>query len=119
MKKAEELKTRGNKYYSEGQYDHAAWKYSEALELVKDNKTLWLNRAISYIKLNKNKKAISDCTRVIDYAECFEKGYTESRENCFKAFARRALAYYNRDRLTEAKNDIDEALKLIPNDKEA
>lgn len=87
--------------------------------MVKDNKSLWLNRAIAYIKLNKNKKAISDCSRVIDYAECFENGYIQSRENCFKAFLRRALAYYNRDRLDEAKKDIDQALQLIPDNKEA
>ncbi|CAK68186.1 unnamed protein product (macronuclear) [Paramecium tetraurelia] len=118
MKKAEELKNKGNEYYSKGDYDHAAWKYSQALELVKDNKTLWLNRAITYIKSNKNKKAINDCTKVIEYAECFENGYTQSRENCCKAFYRRALAYYNRDRLQEALNDINQAQQLIPDDKQ-
>ncbi|CAD8101303.1 unnamed protein product [Paramecium primaurelia] len=117
MKKAEELKQKGNDYYSKGDFDQAAWKYSQALELVKDNKTLWLNRAIAYIKSNKNKKAINDCTKVINYAECFENGYTQSKDSCCKAFARRALAYYNRDRLEEALNDINQAQELIPNDK--
>ncbi|CAD8205846.1 unnamed protein product [Paramecium pentaurelia] len=117
MKKAEELKQKGNDYYSKGDFDQAAWKYSQALELVKDNKTLWLNRAITYIKSNKNKKAINDCTKVINYAECFENGYTQSKDSCCKAFARRALAYYNRDRLEEALNDINQAQELIPNDK--
>lgn len=28
MKKAEELKNKGNEYYIKGEYDHAAWKYS-------------------------------------------------------------------------------------------
>ncbi|CAK64738.1 unnamed protein product (macronuclear) [Paramecium tetraurelia] len=117
MKKAEELKKKGNDYYSKGDFDQAAWNYSQALELVKDNQTLWLNRAITYIKSNKNKKAINDCTKVIQYADCFENGFTQSRETCCKAFARRALAYYNRDCLFEALSDINQALELIPDDK--
>lgn len=58
---------------------------------------MWLNRALAYIKLNKNKKAINDCTKVLDFAEAFEEGFTKSKDSCFKAFARRALAFYNRD----------------------
>jgi hypothetical protein len=57
---------------------------------------LWLNRAAAYIKLRKFRKAISDCTRVIEYAECFENGFTVSRESCFKAFLRRGNAYKER-----------------------
>jgi len=75
-KKAEELKEKGNKYFNNGEYDHAAWKYSEAIELIKDNKVYWLNRALAYIKLGKYRKAVKDCSKVIEYAECFENGYT-------------------------------------------
>lgn len=74
--KAEELKLKGNTYFANREYEHAVWKYSEALELVKDNKVLWLNRAIAYIKLGKFRKAMRDCTKVIEFAECFENGFT-------------------------------------------
>ena len=57
---------------------------------------IWLNRALAYIKLKKFRKAISDCTKVIDYSECFESGFTASRESCFKAFLRRGTAFKER-----------------------
>lgn len=119
MKKAEELKLKGNEYISIGAYDHAVMKYSQALELVKDNKAIWLNRALAYIKLKKFKKAISDCTRVLEYSECFENGYMKSKDSCFKALLRRGNSYKERKDYENALNDANEALKLFPNDKEA
>ena len=67
---------KGNEYMKNGEFDHAVWKYSEALELVKDVKAIWLNRALAYLKLRKYRKCIHDCTRVLEYAEYFEHGYT-------------------------------------------
>ena len=67
-------------------------KYTQALDIVKDVKSIWLNRALAYIKLNKFRKASNDCTKVLEYCECFENGYTVSKESCFKAFLRRATA---------------------------
>jgi hypothetical protein len=46
--------------------------------------------------LKKYRKAINDCTKVIEYAEIFEDGFTTSRESCFKAFIRRATALKER-----------------------
>ena len=67
-------------------------KYTQALDIVKDVKSIWLNRALAYIKLNKLRKASNDCTKVLEYCECFENGYIVSKESCFKAFLRRATA---------------------------
>ena len=36
-------------------------------------KSIYTNRALAYIKLKKFKKAINDCTNVIEYMEVFEK----------------------------------------------
>lgn len=55
-----------------------------------------MNRALAYIKLKKFRKAINDCSCVIDYAEKYEKGYTVSKESCFKAFLRRGTAFKER-----------------------
>jgi tetratricopeptide (TPR) repeat protein len=96
LKNAEELKLKGNDYMKKGEYDYAVMKYSQALELVKDIKAIWLNRALAYLKLKKFRKAISDCTKVLDYSECFENGFTASRESCFKAFLRRGTAFKER-----------------------
>lgn len=56
---------------------------------------------------------------MIDYADCFEKGWTESRESCFKAFLRRGTAYKERKEYDDALKDSEEAIKLCPKDKEA
>ncbi|EGR32132.1 hypothetical protein IMG5_094970 [Ichthyophthirius multifiliis] len=90
--KAENLKEQANLFMKQQDYKKAVEKYTEALEIVKDMKCLWTNRALAYIKLQKFSKAIDDCTRVIDYCDCFEEGFTKSREFAYKAFFRRALA---------------------------
>lgn len=73
-------------------YEKAVLWYSEGLDLIKDYKPLYTNRALAWIKLGYFKKAIKDCTSVLDFCECFEDGYTKSRDFTFKAFIRRALA---------------------------
>lgn len=55
-------------------------------------KSIYTNRALAFIKLGKFKKAIKDCTNVIEYMEVFEK-VGENLDITFKAFSRRALAY--------------------------
>lgn len=103
----------------EGDYEKAVLWYSEALDTVKDNMSLWTNRALAWIKLKYFKKAIKDCTKVLDFCECFEDGYEKSRDACFKAFIRRALANKERKNIREAKDDIEQALKLYSTDKNA
>ncbi|CAD8123593.1 unnamed protein product [Paramecium sonneborni] len=46
-------------YQNKEDYDKAEWKYSQALELVKKQQDFMVKQ--SYIKSNKNKKAINDC----------------------------------------------------------
>lgn len=89
---AEEYKEKGNKYMKEGDFEKAVLWYSEALEKCKDMKVLWTNRALAWIKLGYFKKAIKDCTRILEYCECFEEGYERSKEVTIKAFYRRSLA---------------------------
>jgi len=58
---------------------------------IKDIKSIYTNRALAYIKLKKYKRAIKDCTNVIEYMEVFEK-VGEHKDLSYKAFSRRALA---------------------------
>jgi tetratricopeptide (TPR) repeat protein len=88
-------------------YEKAILWYSEALDIVKDMKSLYTNRALAFIKIGFFKKAIADCTRVLEYCECFEEGYVKSRELCFKAFLRRALALKERKEYKKALEDIE------------
>ena len=100
----------------EGDYKLASEHYTLALEHLRDIKSIYTNRALAYIKLRKFKKAEEDCTRVVDYIECFEKGFTESPDLAFKALARRALARKELNRLDAAAADIRQALLLFPAD---
>lgn len=45
------------------------------------------------MKLERWKKCIDDCTRILDYCESFEDGYDKSKTLCFKGFLRRSMAY--------------------------
>jgi tetratricopeptide (TPR) repeat protein len=56
---------------AEGDYQKAMECYTFALDYVKDNKTIYTNRALAFIKLKKYTKAIKDCDKVIEYIECF------------------------------------------------
>ena len=54
-------------------------------------KSIYTNRALAYIKIGKFKRAIKDCTNVIEYMEVFEK-QNDNKDICFKAHLRRAVA---------------------------
>lgn len=49
----------------EMKYQEAADCYSLALEESRDNKLVYTNRALAYIRLKKWQRAIKDCTTVI------------------------------------------------------
>ena len=118
-KEAQELKAKANDLMKKKMYDRAAQVYSEAIELFRNNKYLWSNRALAYIKQNEFEKAIDDCTKMLEYAEVLENGYIESLDVNFKFFARRAIAYKGLKKYDLALKDIESALSLIPNDKSA
>ncbi|KAL4444520.1 hypothetical protein ABPG74_016813 [Tetrahymena malaccensis] len=110
---------KGNEAMAKEDYKQAVEMYTQGLDNMKDIKALWTNRALAYIKLKKYSKAIEDCTRILDYCECFEEGYTKSRDSAFKAFLRRSYARKEKKDYKQSLEDILEALKLYPNDKAA
>ena len=81
-------------------------------------KSIYTNQALAFIKLGKYKKAIADCTNVIEYMECFEKS-TDNKDVCFKAHLRRAVANKELKNFKEALEDTCEALTYYPKDKQA
>ena len=109
---------KGNTYFKESQYSFAIAKYSEAIDLVQDNKVNYLNRAIAYIKIKEYNKAISDCSKVIDLVMRQEGGYAKSKDSCCKAFLRRSWAQFKLGQTGLALADITEVLKIYPNDEE-
>lgn len=69
--KAKKLKEKGNAAMKDGDYQKAMEMYTLALEHVKDMKSIYTNRALAFLKLKKYKKAIQDCTNVIEFMEVF------------------------------------------------
>lgn len=92
--------------------------YTLALEHIKDIKSIYTNRALAYIKLGKFKKAVKDCSDVIEYMEVFEK-IEENKDLVFKAYLRRALARKEMKDYKEALEDVVKALTFYPQDKSA
>lgn len=115
-KKAKEFKDKANELMKKKDYFRAIELYSEALDLHKQNKYLWTNRALAYLKFNEPVKAEADCTRILEYSELFEDGYTKSPDANFKAFCRRAQAKLAQQNFEGSIEDIGEALKLYPTD---
>lgn len=118
-KEANELKLKANDLMKKKYYDRAAQVYTEAIDIFRNNKYLWTNRALAYLKQGEFEKAADDCTKMLEYAELLENGYEESKDANFKFFARRAMAHMGLKKLDKALLDIENALKLFPDDKAA
>lgn len=118
-KTAERCRQRGNQFMKESDYVGAIEQYDEGLEYKRDNKALWTNKALAELKVFRWHDAIASCNKVIEYTEIFEDGFSKSADACFKAFTRRAAALRALHRWAEAVEDLEDALKLFPKDKEA
>ena len=86
--KIEKLKLDGNKSFKEGLYKEALDAYSSAINLARDcnnafNPLLLTNRATVYIKLMQYEDALEDAN-----------DYITRRPECWKGYARKALALY-------------------------
>eukprot|EP00930_Biecheleria_cincta_P030752 TRINITY_DN2130_c0_g1_i1.p1 TRINITY_DN2130_c0_g1~~TRINITY_DN2130_c0_g1_i1.p1 ORF type:complete len:1073 (+),score=266.61 TRINITY_DN2130_c0_g1_i1:49-3267(+) len=118
-KTAEKCRQRGNQCMKEGDYVGAIENYEEGLEYNRSSKALWTNRALAELKIFRWHDAITSCNKVIEYSEIFEEGFTRSADACFKAFTRRAIALRALHKWDEALEDLEDALKLFPRDKDA
>ena len=111
-KLAEDLKVKGNDALKRGLYKSAKHHYTEALEHKKDYLALYTNRALVCIKLEEMQMAIDDCTRVLEYCDCFDDGYEKQSDICYKALMRRGQALKFQKDFKEAIDDFKEAEKL-------
>ena len=74
-KEADELRERGNDVLKRGLYKSAIKYYTDALELRKDILCLYTNRALARLKIEDFQGVIDDCTRVLEYCDCFHENY--------------------------------------------
>lgn len=99
--KAIERKNAGNNFISKKDYGNAVKCYSEGIEYMKDMKELYTNRALAYLKLNEYPRAIQDCTRILEFIECFEGNFVQSSSICVKVIQieRNQKLHYHWNRL--------------------
>ena len=106
-----ECKDRGNAYFSRGQYDDAVRAYTQGLDADPTSTvchTLFANRSLCNIKLQKWDAAEKDATQAIGL----------NRTNA-KAFYRRGVARRNLGDLSGAKADLDTCQVLAPGDSDS
>ncbi|CAB1353057.1 unnamed protein product [Coregonus sp. 'balchen'] len=103
------LKDKGNSQFKSGEHTEAEESYTAALGVCpvcysKERAILFSNRAAARLHLDKNEKAIADCTKAI-----------ELNPNYMRAILRRAELYEKTDKLDEALEDYKAALEKDPN----
>ena len=105
---AEEYRKEGTeKFQNNFDFKSAVCSYTKAIALVKSNTVYYNNRALAYLLEGEYEKAIADCDSSLDI-----------KENP-KAYCRKASARVELGQLSEALTDIEKALNLSPDDKEA
>lgn len=106
-----ECKDRGNAYFGRQQFDDAARAYTQGLDADPTSplcSTLYANRALCNLKLQKWEQAEKDATSSIQM----------NRTNA-KSFYRRALARKQLGNLVDAKADLDTVQVLVPGDNDS
>ena len=91
VKRIEKLKMDGNKHFKEHCYKEALYAYSSAINLARDWKDVFdplllTNRATVYIKLKEYESALKDAN-----------DYITRRPDCWRGYARKALALHGLD----------------------
>lgn len=117
-KEALGLKDRGNDFLKKGLYKSAIKFYSDAMDLRRDLLPLFTNRALARVKIDDFQGAIDDCTKLLEYCEVFHDGFDKEKDLCFKALTRRCLAMRGIKDYALALQDLEEADKLFPGDKD-
>lgn len=113
-------KKRGNLAFSKGEYKSAIKHYTKAIELKKDQKPYYTNRALCHIHLEEWPAAVKDCNTVLEIWEFLDdKKGSKQHPVVLKALLRRAAGYRGQRMYKDAREDLEEALKLCPGHVEA
>jgi tetratricopeptide (TPR) repeat protein len=103
---AQAYANRGAAFAEQSKYDLSLVDYNKALELDPQNAIVYYNRAIAYNYMGEYDKAIADCTKVIDELEL---------KNNWVYF-QRGIAYFAKNRFSDALNDFYSAKKQTSNE---
>jgi tetratricopeptide (TPR) repeat protein len=106
--KALDEKTKGNDFFSKGQYPQAIQHYNEAIKRNPDDSRIYSNRAACYQKLAEFSLALKDCDECIKLDPAFVKGYI-----------RKGMALLAMKENSKATAAFQKALEIDPNSQEA
>merc|ERR1711991_129676 len=73
--KGEELKAKGNSFFSQGQYEEAIVWYTKAIEAYPQGHVYFSNRCACYTSLNQLEKALKDANECVRLKPDWAKGY--------------------------------------------
>ncbi|XP_005930231.1 sperm-associated antigen 1 isoform X1 [Haplochromis burtoni] len=102
------LKQEGNDFVKKSQYQDALGKYTECLKLKPEECTIYTNRALCYLKLERFAEAKQDCDAALKLEPTNKK-----------AFYRRAMANKGLKDYLACSSDLQEVLQQDPNVQEA
>nr|XP_054597325.1 sperm-associated antigen 1 isoform X2 [Nothobranchius furzeri] len=102
------LKQEGNDFVKKGQYRDAFGKYTECLKLKPEECSIYTNRALCLLKLERFGEAKQDCDAALRLEPANKK-----------AFYRRALANKGLQDFLACSSDLQEVLQLDPSVQEA
>lgn len=101
---ADELKAKGNKEFSAGNYNQAIEYFTQAIAIDSTNHVFFSNRSACYANLKNFQKALEDAEQTIKIKPDWAKGYS-----------RKGAALFGLNKLEEAADAYNEGLKLDPN----
>ena len=104
---AEKEKAKGNDCFRNKEYADAIVYYSKSIALDDTNPVLYTNRALSSMRLSNFNQAIADCNEALKI-DC----------KYAKALARRGMIHQKCGRHLEALKDLEECIKLEPENDE-
>ncbi|KAG7923904.1 hypothetical protein KL905_000058 [Ogataea polymorpha] len=106
----EELRNQGNQAFKAGNYKESARIYNSAIMLDPGNAVLYSNKAMAYIKLKDWHGTLATCNQALSSTEPDDK-------TKIKLLWRKSIALQELDRFSEAKDALQKAIQLDPNNK--
>jgi len=75
MANFDELKSKGNEFFKQGQFELALEFYSKALEISPSNHIALSNRSLTFFKLKRYDSALEEADKCIQANKSWAKGY--------------------------------------------
>jgi len=106
-KQAQEAKLKGNEFFGKGQFKQALEHYTKAIKLDPTDPAFYSNRAVTYLNLEQNDKAIQDADQCIKLKPEWSKGYF-----------RKGVWLFNLKQYDLAKKTFEQGLQYEPSNEE-